>query len=376
MRHLSKRFFVSLAALLVFMTLGAAAAFAGTPMYDFDYARYGSDYPDVLRAYGQEVYRLNLYQHYLRSGAAEGRVAYSISTGQPFVLDAGESQAYDRQLKLKTTSERLATATLTPDRNWPAPLLEAAENVINNVGGTTPAEKLHGCYDWLIANCSYGYTSGSLNEGSELAQQAYQMFEQNVGVCDDYSSAFVVMARILGYDARLQSGKTHMASGGYTGHTWAVINIHGVDYVFDPQVEDNIAKGGAVRYLRYCKSYNEVSNKYLLYCDDYISDSVMASTSTDPLPAYTFGQAGSLLESVNASRASAGLAPLTWDTELARAAYRVCNGVPAEEAGKGLTYSSFSYGYIMLVSEDMLVSSRYTRVGMYQQGVTTAFYLA
>ena len=69
------------------------------------------------------------------------------------------------------------------------------------------------------------------------------------------------MARMLGFDARLQNGQTHRAAGGYTGHAWCVINIHGVDYVFDPQVEDNIAAGGAIRHLRFCKTYEEVPDK-------------------------------------------------------------------------------------------------------------------
>lgn len=357
---------------VMLVTLLAAAACASTPMSEFDYARYGSDYPDVLRAYGQQVYRGNLYLHYLNNGAAEGRVAYSIKTGEPFVLDANEKELYEKQKTLTSPQARMEAATLAPDYDWPEQLKAAAGNVVENVPGSTPYEKLRACYDWLINNCSYGYAYGSLSSGGTVATEAFVIFEHNVGVCDNYSAAFVVMARMLGYDARLQSGTTHMASGGYSGHTWCVINVHSVDYVFDPQVEDNIAKGGAIRYLRFCKTYDEVAGKYNLYADDEVSNTVMNSTSNDPLPAYSFGLSGEYFEQVNEARAAAGQAPLVWDETLARIAYRVVNGedqfqVEASERARGnsigLTSSTYMYGMYPGLSDAM--GSEYTRIGVY-----------
>ncbi len=45
---------------------------------------------------------------------------------------------------------------------------------------------------------------------------------------------------------------------------WCVVVIDGMEYVFDPQVEDNIANGGKIRYLRFCKTYDEVADKYII----------------------------------------------------------------------------------------------------------------
>ena len=243
--------------LLASCTLLAVGANAADPMRDFDFARYASDNPDILRAYGPDLCQDELYMHYLNYGAAEGRVAYSLRTGQPFVLEANAQQAYQNQLKLTSAQARLGNATLTPDRNWPEPLLTLADS--------TPYETLLGCYDWLIQNCSYGHDTVRMGEGGRIAEDAYSILAGRVGVCDNYSAAFAVMARMLGFDARLQNGQTHRAAGGYTGHAWCVINIHGVDYVFDPQVEDNIAAGGAIRHLRFCKTYEEVPDKYIRY---------------------------------------------------------------------------------------------------------------
>ena len=350
---MKKRFYhmlLCLTLLLASCALLAVGASAADPMHDFDFARYASDNPDLMRAYGPDLCQDELYLHYLNYGAAEGRVAYSLRTGQPFVLEANAQQAYQNQLKLTSAQARLGNATLTPDCNWPEPLLTLADQVLAQVGGSTPYETLLGCYDWLIQNCSYGHDTVRMGEGGRIAEDAYSILAGRVGVCDNYSAAFAVMARMLGFDARLQNGQTHRAAGGYTGHAWCVINIHGVDYVFDPQVEDNIAAGGAIRHLRFCKTYEEVPDKYIRYADDVVQDSIMAGG--DAGPTYSFGQGGSYFAAVNEARAAAGVAPLTWDTDLARAALRIAMGEDSDtvldelerQTGKSCALYS-SYGF-------------------------------
>lgn len=335
-----------LALLLASCALLAVGADAADPMRDFDYARYASDNPDVMRALGPDIYRDQLYQHYLSLGAAEGRTAYSLRTGQPFVPEEQGAQAYRTQINLTGAKARLDNAALIPDRNWPKPVLTLADQVLAEVGGATPYETLRGCYDWLIQNCSYGYGQVEADYRSDydsymqmiqsdrIGQSAYSILKGHVGVCTNYSAAFTVMARILGFDARLQDGLTHKAAGGYTGHTWCVINIHGVDYVFDPQVEDNIAAGGTIRYLRFCKTYEEVPDKYVRYWDDVVQDPIMAGG--DVGPTYAFGHGGSYFSAINETRIEEGLAPLTWDPVLARAALRVALGESSEVVGEEL----------------------------------------
>lgn len=316
---------VVLAASCGLFAMGASAA---DSMSDFDFARYASDNPDLLQAYGPDLSLEDLYLHYLNYGSSEGRAAYSLRTGQPFVLEPNAQQAYQAQLSLTGAQARIANAALTPDRSWPEPLLAVADQILAQVGGSTPYEQLRGCYDWLIQNCSYGGAPSDLDQGGWLAQDAYSILTQRVGVCDNYSAAFAVLARMIGFDARIQSGQTHRAAGGYTGHAWCVINIHGVDYVFDPQVEDNIAAGGAIRYLRFCKTYGEVSDKYIPYADDVVQDAIMAGGT---LPAaYGFGQGFDYFTHINEARSAAGVAPMSWDTEMARAALRIARGEDQE----------------------------------------------
>ena len=348
-RHLYRALFflVVLAASCGMLAMGASSA---DPVSDFDFARYVSDNPDLMQAYGRDLYLEDLYLHYLNFGASEGRAAYSLRTGQPFVLEENAQQAYQTQQSLTGAEARIANATLTPDRNWPEPLLTVADQILAQVGGSTPYEQLRGCYDWLIQNCSYGSVLSNLNQGGWLAEDAYSIMTQRVGVCDNYSAAFAVLARMIGFDARIQTGQTHRAAGGYTGHAWCVINIHGVDYVFDPQVEDNIAAGGAIRYLRFCKTYEEVPDKYILYAADVVQSNIMAS-GTVPA-AYGFGQGYNYFTHINEARSAAGVSPMSWDAEMSRAALRIARGENKDtvlselksKTGKGyISYSSYVF---------------------------------
>ena len=348
-RHLYRALFflVVLAASCGMLAMGASAA---DPVSDFDFARYVSDNPDLMQAYGRDLYLEDLYLHYLNFGASEGRAAYSLRTGQPFVLEENAQQAYQAQQSLTSAQARIDNATLTPDRNWPEPLLTVADQILAQVGSSTPYEQLRGCYDWLIQNCSYGSVLSNLNQGGWLAEDAYSIMTQRVGVCDNYSAAFAVLARMIGFDARIQTGQTHRAAGGYTGHAWCVINIHGVDYVFDPQVEDNIAAGGAIRYLRFCKTYEEVSDKYILYAADVVQSNIMAS-GTVPA-AYGFGQGYNYFTHINEARSAAGVSPISWDAEMSRAALRIARGENKDtvlselksKTGKGyISYSSYVF---------------------------------
>ena len=292
------------------------------------------------------------------------------------MLEENAQQAYQNQLALTSAEARLANATLTPDRNWPEPLLAVADQVLAQVGGSTPYEQLRGCYDWLIQNCSYGHDTVRMGEGGRIAEGAYSILAGRVGVCDNYSAAFAVMARMLGFDARLQNGQTHRAAGGYTGHAWCVINIHGVDYVFDPQVEDNIAAGGPIRYLRFCKTYEEVPDKYSRFYDDVVQDSVMAGG--DAGPTYAFGKGGDYFARVNQARAEQGLAPLVWDVDLARAALRIARGEDSDlveselESQTGKSWSSCftSYGFFPSPSSWKNVSDSYKSIGVCIYGVS------
>lgn len=122
----------------------------------------------------------------------------------------------------------------------------------------TNYEKVKAVYDWIINNTSYDYGG----YGNYLSVDC--VINQKIGTCADYSYVFMAMMCYLGYNAVMVSGQTHKADGGYTGHEWVEVKIGGTVYVFDPQVEDNIAgrNNGKIQYQRFCKTYDEVKDKY------------------------------------------------------------------------------------------------------------------
>ena len=162
----------------------------------------------------------------------------------------------------------LNSARLTPTWAKYEPCNEVVAATLSNIinPNISTYAKVQACYDWLIVNCRYGYldefTTPAFPE-DEGATRAMDMLIYKIGACDDYSCAFAAMTRALGLNCYTVYGQTSRADGGYTGHIWCVIKIDGVEYVFDPQVEDNIARGGDVYYYRFCKTYDEVYENYI-----------------------------------------------------------------------------------------------------------------
>lgn len=173
----------------------------------------------------------------------------------------------------------------------------------------TTYDRVKACYDWLINNTSYGSADysgwdSSLNAlYSDMLSQAFPsnsyyenafesfytsdslafaVLQNHFGTCTGYSAAFIKMLRAIGLDCYLQRGLTHAASGGFTSHSWVVVVIGDEEYTFDPQVEDNIAKGQRIGYYRFCKTYADVPDKYIAYYDDQkIVEYVLSTNNAD-----------------------------------------------------------------------------------------------
>ena len=162
----------------------------------------------------------------------------------------------------------LNSAPLTPTWSKYEPCNKVVAATLSNIinDNMSTYAKVQACYDWLIVNCRYGYLdefTTPIFPEDEGATRAMDMLLYKIGACDDYSCAFAAMMRAIGLNCYTVYGQTSRADGGYTGHIWCVIKIDGVEYVFDPQVEDNIAKGGDVYYYRFCKTYDEVYENYM-----------------------------------------------------------------------------------------------------------------
>ena len=101
----------------------------------------------------------------------------------------------------------------------------------------------------------------------EVILRAYDILISDVGVCNDYSAAFMVMTRAIGLECFYVEGKTNNISGGYSGHIRNNVRINGTLYTFDVQVEANITDraGGVNTYTRFCKTDAQMGSKLIYF---------------------------------------------------------------------------------------------------------------
>ena len=96
-------------------------------------------------------------------------------------------------------------------------------------------EMLRAIYDYTVDN--FTYLKGSLydfRDTSWLNDEAYGMLSTGYGNCYGYAAALCQLARALGFDACVYSGKIGIAD---SEHGWVEMDIDGQTYVFDPEME-------------------------------------------------------------------------------------------------------------------------------------------
>ena len=186
----------------------------------------------------------------------------------PFVV-----QAYAPDASAVTL---LNSAPLRPQKTGNTELDNKVEGLLNGFRQTNTDTYglVKASYDYLVQNVEYPtksqYKYVAVPKNLEtngtfppyIIVDAKQALFDGLGVCNDYAAAFVVMARAIGLEAFHFTGQTRAAAGGYIGHTWAVVCINDVFYIFDPQVEDNVAKGGAIRYMYFCKAEADMTDRF------------------------------------------------------------------------------------------------------------------
>jgi len=136
----------------------------------------------------------------------------------------------------------------------------------------TNYQKLQACYDYLVAYGRYDAYAGLYYDGYSLGYctdeqvNAYGMLTTMAGDCYGFSDAFIAMTRVMGFPTYGVRGVTTRSSGGYTNHGWSAMIISGQEYVFDPQIDYNVAKrNGANTHRRIGKRYADIPGKYMQY---------------------------------------------------------------------------------------------------------------
>lgn len=118
-------------------------------------------------------------------------------------------------------------------------------------------EKTKAAFDYMITHVSMGEPIGQelwriYGGGKEpipfVEQRALSPLRFGVGMCEDYAAALTLLLRGMGLSAEYVPGLTFSAEGHLVDHAWTMVEIDGVWYHLDCQLEDNISRHGSVRY--------------------------------------------------------------------------------------------------------------------------------
>ena len=116
--------------------------------------------------------------------------------------------------------------------------------------------KLRAIYDYIIQNNKFTepvgldiwrYRGDPYQIPSYIEQRAISPMLFGYGMCEDYAAEFVLLARRLGFKAEYVFGMTISVDGDYVDHAWAMVNYNNAWYHVDPQLEDNIMRGGKIK---------------------------------------------------------------------------------------------------------------------------------
>ena len=187
----------------------------------------------------------------------------------------GDASQMNGMPSLDTRRERLNSATLHPMKTNIPEIDDYIGSLLDRI--TTPDmdtySKVKACYDYLVNNWSYGGSGYYLNDypyyfmfessyDAMIALFGYESLKTNIGVCDNYAAAFVLMTRRIGLESYSVGGRIGRTEATKLGHAWANIKINGTYYLFDPQVEDNVTKNGNINYYYFCMLDSETWSGY------------------------------------------------------------------------------------------------------------------
>ena len=133
---------------------------------------------------------------------------------------------------------------------------EAAERILQDIlkPGMTQAQILRSIFAYSVNALTYGVPAWRACPGSRSwehsfltqarANYAYQGFTDTVGTCVNFTAVFAVLANRAGFETVIVGDS--MRWGGKTQpHEWALINLDGQYYIFDPQVENSLTASGS-----------------------------------------------------------------------------------------------------------------------------------
>ena len=126
-----------------------------------------------------------------------------------------------------------------------------------------PAEEIRAAYSYIIGHTYFadpvGLDSWRWHSGpgtpapSYVESRAVSPLCYGVGSCEDFAAALTVLLNRMGYQAAYVSGLTISVDGRFIDHAWTVVQIDGIWYHLDPQLEQNVLRDGLLTYRYFLK---------------------------------------------------------------------------------------------------------------------------
>lgn len=125
-----------------------------------------------------------------------------------------------------------------------------------------PSEKVRYIYEYLVTNCFFADPVGidiwQIRGNPEevptfLELHALSPLAFDLGSCEDYAAAMVLLCTRAGIEAQYLPGLTYSVEGELVDHAWALVKIEENWYHVDPQLERNIIHNGILRYRFFMK---------------------------------------------------------------------------------------------------------------------------
>ena len=126
---------------------------------------------------------------------------------------------------------------------------------------------IRAAYRWLVSNVYFAdpvgldtwrYLSDEEEAIPYLENRALSPFLFGIGSCEDFAAAMVMLARARGFEAEYVAGYTLSVEQVYVDHAWAVVKLDGGWYHLDPQLEQNVTRGGRLTWRYYLRSDEEM----------------------------------------------------------------------------------------------------------------------
>jgi transglutaminase-like putative cysteine protease len=167
----------------------------------------------------------------------------------------------------------LNSATLNPMKTNNAELDSIIDGIFAKIirDDMSTYQKTRAIYLYLMDNCYYGWGAVSwsgkyvMHDDDYVVVMGKHILKTGHGTCDNYSAAFVAMARRIGLNAYFARGYAGNQSGYLDTHEIAIVTIGGVDYSFDPQIDDYNSSASNRTFSLFCRPFSSMGGRYKGY---------------------------------------------------------------------------------------------------------------